>query len=290
MRRRTETLVSVKGFWVSLSALSFVIACGASRQRTEDLSLRIIGSGDALYQDRVDPRKLDQAIQWYLSGSREFSDSGQMLGRLARAYVAKSYGFPVDGVDGFATARQFGLACLKTEASFGGLLSSTGGEITTKAIASLQIDRVDCMTWTSIAWSRWLAERGVVGAGIDLGATTDLARRAVKLQADYDGGRPYAALGLALALPPSPLEPRLGAARKALKQAQELSPTRLTPVVDLAEFVSAPQGKNDEWLRLLERVARAQVDPEDPDLLENQAAIARAKALLKAGPSDRWMK
>jgi len=282
-------LVQVQKVWVGVVAV-LLAGCGAGKQRTDDRSLRIVRSGDALYAERVDAKKLDQAIQWYLSGDREFSENGQMLGRLARAYVAKSYGHPVSGVDGYATARQFGLACLKTEAAFGGLLSSTGGEITTKAIASLQIERVDCMTWTSIAWSRWLAERGVVGAGIDLGATTELAKRAVKLQADYDGGRPYAALGLALALLPKPLEPKLGAARKAFKKAQELSPTRLTTMVDLAEFVSAPQGKNEEWRRILERVVSTPPGPDDPEQLENQAAIARAKALLKAGPSDRWLK
>ena len=114
-------------------------------------------------------------------------------------------------------------------------------------------------------------------------------RKTVVVKGTYDGGRPYAALGLALALPPRPLEPKLGAARKALQKAMELSPERLTPVVDLAEFVSGPQGKEKEWRMLLKKVTGATVASGHPDGLENQAAIARAKALLKAGPSDRWM-
>jgi len=263
--------------------------CGGKDRRAADLSHRIIRSGDRLYADRTDVVKLDQAIQWYLSGHREFPESAKMMGRLARAYVARSYGHPAEGLDGYATARQFGLACLKTEAAFGGLVMSTGGEITAKAIATLEEDRIGCMTWTSIAWSRWLADRGVVGAGIDLGATIALARRAVEVKEGYDGGRPYAALGLALALAPKPMKPKLGLARAALQQAMETSPTRLTPVVDLAEFVSAPQGKKKEWRSLLQRVVQTELRPDDQDHLENQAAIARAKALLEKGPSDRWM-
>jgi len=265
------------------------VGCGGKDGRATDLSQKIIRSGDKRYAGRADVARLDQSIQWYLSGNREFPDSAKMMGRLARAYVARAYGHEQAGVEGYATARRFGLACLKTELAFGGLVGSAGGEITAKAISTLEVDRIGCMTWTSIAWSRWLAERDVVGAGIDLGATIALARRAVELKPGYDGGRPYAALGLALALAPEPLSPKLGSARKALDQAIELSPGRLTPLVDKAEFISAPQGKKREWRQLLEQVAQADLQTSDPDLLENRAAIARAKALLKAGPSDRWL-
>ena len=78
---------------------------------------------------------------------------------------------------------------------------STGGVVTKKAVATLERNRIGCMTWTSLAWSRWLAERGVAGAGIDVSATIALAKRAVEVYDEYDGGRPYAALGLAKAIP-----------------------------------------------------------------------------------------
>jgi len=273
-----------------LALMVFLSGClGGASRKSKNLSVRIIREGDSLYKQREDRKKLDQAIQWYLSGTREFPDSAKIMGRLARAYVVRSYGHPGDGLDGYATARQFGLACLKTEESFGGLVMSTGGEITKKAIATLERDRIGCMTWTSLAWSRWLAERGVAGAGIDLRATISMAQRAVEVYGEYDGGRPWAALGLALALPLRPMEPDLGAARKALDRARQLSPDRLTPVVDIAEFVSAPQGDLDEWRSLLEGVVASNIDGASPDYLENNAAVRRAKALLEAGPTDRWM-
>lgn len=262
---------------------------GGAKSQRKGLATQIIKTGDELYSERAERLKLDQAIQWYLSGTREFPEDAKVMGRLARAYVVRSYGHPGDGLDGYATARQYGLSCLKLEESFGGLLISTGGVVTKKAVATLERNRIGCLTWTSLAWSRWLAKRGVAGAGIDVVATTALAERSVEVFGEYDGGRPYAALGLALGLPLSPMEPDLGSARKALEKAISLSPDRLTPTVDIAEFVSAPQGDHDEWRALLVKVVATELSPASPDYLENQAAQARAATLLENGPTDRWM-
>ena len=67
-----------------------------------------------------------------------------------------------------------------------------------------------------------------------------------------------------------------------------MAPSRLTPIVDLAQYVSAAEGKDGEWNALLERVVSQNVPEDDPDGLENRAAIQRAKALLLAGPDNRW--
>ncbi len=272
-------------------AISVVVAgcLSGANGKKRGLASKIIKSGDELYKERAERTKLDQAIQWYLSGSREFPDDAKVLGRLARAYTVRSYGHPKDGLDGYATARQYGLSCLKKEESFGGLMISTGGVVTKKAVATLDRNRIGCMTWTSLAWSRWLAERGVAGAGIDLKATIALASRAVEVYGDYDAGRPFAALGLAQCIGLPPMEPNLDAARESLTKAIQMAPQRLTPSVDLAEYISAPQGKADEWRGLLDGVIATKLDPVSPDFLENQAAQSRAKSLLEKGPTDRWM-
>ena len=265
-----------------------LLSCSSTKRDRSSLAARILTNGDAVYRERSDLRELDKAIQWYLSGVREFPDHAKMMGRLARAYTVRAYAHPPDGLDGFATAREFGLRCLMTEPAFGGLVQSSGGAVTVRAVETLESDRIGCMTWTSLAWSRWLDERGVIGASIDLDATIALARRAVSVKGDYDKGRPYAALGVALALAPLPLEPDLTGARKALNQATSMAPSRLTPIVDLAQYVSAVEGKEGEWRALLDRVAQQEVAEEDPDRLENLAAIQRAQALLLAGPDKRW--
>jgi hypothetical protein len=91
---------------------------------------------------------------------------------------------------------------------------------------------------------------------------------------------------LALALPPEPLKPDLVGARKAFGSASRISPDRLTPIVDLAQYVSAPEGKADEWNALLKRVVDSPVG--GSEALENKAAIQRARALLEAGLDKRW--
>lgn len=271
-----------------LIGLAMMMACSSKNREQSGLWRKIVRNGDRLYTDRDDLRALDQSIQWYLSGDREFPGQPKILGKLSLAYAARAYGHPGGGLDGFATARRYGLACLRTDASFDGLLQASGGAVTRRAVETLQADRVDCLTWTSLAWARWMDDRGVMGTSIDLPAVRALARRAVEVDPGYDQGRPHAALGLALSLAPKPLGPKLKRARQAFNQAIELAPTRLTPVVDLAQYVSAPEGNLEEWSRLLNRVASSSVQEGDPDALENKRAIQRAEALLAAGLNTRW--
>ncbi len=278
--RRTQFL------WPAMWGLVMALGCGGAARERSSLAARILQNGDELFEARIELTELDKSIQWYLSGVREFPDEPRPMGRLARAYTVRAYAHPADGLDGFVTAREFGLRCLMLEEGFGGLVSAAGGRVTKRAVETLDRSRIGCMTWTSIAWSRWLDERGVVGASIDLEAVQSLARRAVAVYPAFDGGRPYAALGLALALPPEPLEPDLKGARTAFANATRLSPGRMTPIVDLAQYVSAPEGKSSEWRALLTRVSEAEQG--GPDALENQAAIQRAQALLSAGLDSRW--
>ncbi len=265
-----------------------VVACSANKRDRSSVANTIVAKGDSLYLARADLVSLDEAIEVYQGGAKAFPTHAKLMGRLARAYALRAYGHPADGVGGYSVAKEFGLRCLMTEPAFGGLVQSSGGAVSARAVETLESDRIGCMTWTSLAWSRWLSARGVIGASIDLGATIALARRSVEVKADYDKGRPYAALGLALALAPEPLKPDLAGARRAFNQASLLAPTRLTPIVDLAQYVSAVEGKDGEWTALLERVVSQQVVDGDPDRLENLAAIQRAQALLLAGPDKRW--
>jgi len=263
-------------------------ACGAKKKDKSGLWRKIVRNGDALYLQRADLRELDKAIQWYLSGLREFPDQAKMMGKLSRAYAARAYGHPDDGLDGYATARRFGLDCLMSDPAFGGLVQAQSGTITKRAAETLKADMVECMAWTSIAWSRWMDQRGVMGTSIDLPSVKVLAQRAVEVDPKYDNGRPYAALGLALALPPKPLKPKLKKASEAFQQAIELAPTRLTYKVDWAQYVIAVQGKNAEWTRILNQVVNTPILDDDPDLMENRRAIQRAQALLTAGLDKRW--
>lgn len=271
---------------VLISLLGFGLGCGANKRDRANRAARIIQNGDAVFEQRTGLDDLNKALEWYSNGAEEFPNSPRPLSRLARAHVSRAYVFPEAEQDDYATAREHGLRCLMLEDAFGGLVTAAGGSVTIRAVKTLDASRIGCIAWTSIAWSRWLDDRGVVGASIDLEATEALARQAVELNPTYAGGLPYAALGLALALPPKPLGPDLVGARSAFAEASQLAPERLSTVVDLAQYVSAPEGKEAEWNALLRRVVEA--DPGGPFAMENKAAIQRAEALLSAGLDARW--
>ena len=269
-----------------LIAIIFTASCASGTRDRSNLAGRMIRNGDQIFSERIDPVAVNQAIDAYREGAKKYPAEPRPLGRLARAYTLFEYGHPGPGQGGYSAGRQYGLQCLMMEPAFGGLVSSAGGQVTKRAVAALDRERIGCMTWTAIAWSRWLDQRHVIGASIDLEAVQALAQRAVDVFPDYDDGRPYAALGLALAIPPAPLDPDLRAARAAFGEAVMRAPGRLTPSVDLAEYVSGPEGKEAEWRAILTRVATA--NPSGPDALENTAAIQRAEALLEAGLNSRW--
>ena len=271
---------------VTVLCALFLTGCATGPRERSNQSARFIRSGDQVYSQRIDRAELGRAIEYYQQGTLRYPSEPRPLGRLARAFTVSEYGHGGSVSNGYESARSYGLQCLMLEASFGGLVSAAGGKLTRRAVETLERDRIGCMTWTSIAWARWLVARDVVGASIDIEAVQMLAARAVEVFPTYDGGRPYAALGLALALPPSPFKPDLKAARVAFGHAARISPNRLTPIVDLAEFVSAPQGRESEWNALLNRVVSS--DPGEVDTLENNAAIQRAEALLHAGLNTRW--
>ncbi len=276
-------------FRLNFLLLAFLLCgCGAKKKDKSGLWRKIIRNGDQLYLQRADRGELDKAIQWYLSGVREFPNQSRMMGRLSRAYAARAYGHADDGLDGYATARRFGLDCLMTDPSFGGLVQAQGGTISRRAVETLDASMVECMTWASLAWSRWMEQRGVMGTSIDLPSVRALAVRAVEADPKYDNGRPYSALGLALALPPKPLKPKLKKATEAFQLAMEMAPTRLTPKVDYAQYVVAVQGEQAQWAQLLNEVINSPQTEDDPDQMENQRAIQRARALLSAGLDKRW--
>ncbi len=282
-------LLMSKIFRLSVWALPLLwCGCGAKNKDKSGVWRKIVRNGDELYLQRADLAELDKAIESYLSGLQDFPTEPKILGKLSRAHAARAYGHPAEGVEGYATARRYGLECLMSDPAFQGLVQSQGGSITPRAVETVKADRVDCLTWTTLAWSRWMDDRGVMGTSIDLPAVKILAKRAVEVDPKYDDGRPYAALGLALALAPKPLKPKLKQAREAFKQAMELAPNRLTYKVDLAQYVSAPEGKRKEWARTLNQVVKAAPIDKDPDLLENRQAIQRARALLEAGLDGRW--
>jgi hypothetical protein len=192
--------------------------------------------------------------------------------------------FPDPHAEDFLQAREMGLRCMKTEPSVA-VLIDTFGRLESRAIE--QSSRALCLSWTAMAWSRWMLVHDVAGAGIDLQRVEALAQRAVTLRADVDRGLPRHALGVALALPPEPLEPRLDEAEQALLAAQAAAPDRLQIAVDLAVLVLGPQDRVAEFYTILEDVVAQEITA-DPVGYWNAAAQRQAAAALQEGPQPRW--
>ncbi len=233
---------------------------------------------------------LDGYVQCLLDTDVSLPDEARVHGALAQAYHLRALSYPVPGRDDLATARTWALTCLTLQPGVAGRLQNAGGQLTRRPLQAVPAADVDCLVWATMSWSRWLWQRDVAGAAIDLEPVSLLAERAIALAPDYDDGRAWWALGLAQGIVPPALGRDGAAARTALTRAIEQNPARLLAVVDHAELILGPGGEHTVWQRSLERVAKAPEPGRDLQAYENAAARERAAQLLEAGPppASRW--
>lgn len=259
---------------------------GADPRDAEEALAACLARGDAHYAARLDPARLDAALATYQEATSFAPADPVLLGRLARAYAAKGYGYPESGREAHRIAREEGLRCLATAPDVAGAIAAAGGVLTVRAVQTADAELADCLLWTAMAWARGRQEGALAGAGMDQSVLVALGERARALAPELEDGLPAAALGLALALPPTPLQPDLDRAEQLLEEATRARPGRLSPQVDLATLVYARRGDAARWRETLERVASKEIQPEDPDALENRRAVLRARAALAEGAPD----
>lgn len=278
--------------WVFLlTGCSLLASRGGLFQRTEggrEAAERAVVEGDRFFLQRADPDKLDAAIDSWQAGLLEAPEDPVLLGRLAMAYTLRAEGRSAHRPEGYIVAREHGIRCLKTEPFLAGRFQTYGGRLDPRGLREVDVDLVPCLTWTSLAWSRWLADHGAAGAALDLEIVIALAEKAYKLDAEYDRSRPRHALGLAIALTPAPLEPDLDRAELLLQQAAAAAPERYVISVDLAEFVHGARGNGAAYNRTLAEVVGSSPDAHPQLTEENEASISRANALLARGPQPTW--
>ncbi len=264
--------------WLALLAIS----CGGSRR---DPALKAARQADIVWRTRASPGGLDAALQAYLSANLDHPDDGRILWRLARTYTLLGDLEPESALRHYASAREFGLRCLMLEPSFAGLVQARGGIVIPAAAKELTEEVDECLVWTVIAWSRWMQTRGSAGVGIDLAPLLALGEQASVVAGDWGSGRGYHAYGLALAMVPDILEPNFAVAEEALQKAIAAAPDRLPAKVDYATLVLLRTGREEEARQMLEEIARAQPDPNGPELLEDRCAIQWARRQLDLEPA-----
>lgn len=256
---------------------------------------RLIAKGDALLDAATTSEEVGAALDVYLEALGEAPHDPDVLAALTRGYTLRGYVFPEPDTGDYETAREYGLRCLATDPSVASLFELAGGRPSAGAIGAVPGPLFDCLSWTTIAWSRWLLDRKVAGAAIDLEVVQTMARQALAL-ADASAHRrgrrsrqalAQADLGLALGLPLPPMNPDLGAAQEALDAAIAAEPDRLAPRVDEALLVWAPRRDQKRWSVTLHEVVAAE-GTSGAFALENRGAVAHARAALDAGLDPRW--
>ena len=261
-----------------------LLSCALFRVRSgaADPAAGALQTGDMLYQQRgSDPQKVDMAIDVWTASLTANPDHPGLLARLAEAWTTRAEVEPARQPADYDVARRYGLRCLLADPSVNAVVSASGA-LDGRAIR--QASDPACLTWTALAWARWLDQHGVAGAAIDLVPVTELARRAVAVEPDFDQGRPHHALGLALALPPEPLQPDLAGAERELLAAMEAAPHRWMAGVDLVVQVYGRQDqRQDQRQAILEAILARTLDEGSPQTYVNRAAQRREGG----APEDR---
>lgn len=270
-------------WFITLSLL--LIAC-AHRSGRDPVS-RQLRKADAELAAARDPVALDAVIDSYLLIHSAAAGDPRVLDRLSRVIALRGYWRGgVSGASDLATARDFGLQCLKRQPAFAARTLAAGERITAPAARELGPGAQPCLEETASAWVRWMHLQGAGGSSLDLAPLDLLTARSVQLGQPGRPGAPEATRGLLLSLWPSVLpggEPdRHLAGESALRDALQKAPGRRTISVDLVELVLLPDDRQAEAATLLEAVLMEPLDQDDPEWIEDSAAIARAQRLQDA--------
>ena len=149
--------------------------------------------------------------------------------------------------------------------------------LTSVVLDRVDLERWDCLYWTTWAWTRWIYTRGTVAMELDHAVVQEMATRVRSLAPDEHMALAIGLHGLALSLSTD----RRGAAEDALKLAIDYRPEDWTLVVDLAEYVLIPSGRDTEARDLLSHLHG--LDPKDAMgccVAANKKAVDRMDQLL----------
>jgi len=157
--------------------------------------------------------------------------------RMSRLAVSMGLSAEEPGValEHFVDGRGDAWACLEGSPSFSQLRRGEGWAV---AVGTVDRERVRCLTWGAIAWTRWIEVAGPRGAAMDIAAIKAFYDRAEELGADssdIDWGRAVLD-GVAAAEPDSEI-------RAALRSAVEDDPGELCRVADWVFLGLLPAGK-----------------------------------------------
>jgi hypothetical protein len=193
-----------------------------------------------------------------------------VLWRLVRMHVAEgiSDSNRRRRIYAFAEARSLGLECLDADPVFAQRRMELGWA---NALEGVHADRSQCLTWTVLAWARWMSEMGPSATALDL-EVVDLMVQSANLVVQDDRDVLAWAQGVLTAIRTDD-QVSLETAGSLLRLSIQAQPASLQRRADLVRLVAVPQSQTD--------VVRAQVEAArklSPAYPDDVAAWARLVA------------
>ena len=253
-----------------------VAACAHSGESAVPIEKTSLEKGWESLAKGSDRAHIDEAIRHFENAVGEELNEPAALSGLTAALGLAGY-LSQDGRDRFRAARERGLECLLSDPGFQARLRRADGVLTSVVMDRVDMQRWDCLYWTTWAWTRWIYTRGTVAMELDHAVVQDMATRVRALAPEERMAEAIGLHGLALSLSID----RRGAAEESLKLAIDHRPEDWTLVVDLAEYVLFPSGREAEardWLSQLH--GRDPKEARGCCIATNKKAVDRMEQLL----------
>ncbi|MBT3222983.1 MAG: hypothetical protein HN348_28240, partial [Proteobacteria bacterium] len=161
-----------------------------------------------------------------------------VLWRLVRLQVAKGLAAEEKRQSqyAFAEGRSLGLQCLDLDPAFQQRRVELGWP---NALEVVQPERVHCLTWTTLAWVKWVQAHGAEAAALDIATLDELINAANLVATDEDRGLLAWAAGI-LAAVRTDGQGDLTVARSLLELALVADPAAANIRADLIFLVAVP--------------------------------------------------
>jgi len=244
---------------------------------------------DEVFEERLEPERLDESIELYRGILAEHPNDPRVLAALSRAWSARAWGLSGPAqADEYERARAYGLRCLERNPGFSSRVELAAGRLTEGAVRQLTVSDAACLDATLLAWTRWVELRGPAAA-IDLEPIRLMARQSRLLGEGWVG--PWSE-AMAMVLLEGPLERELPRSRALFRNAINAEPSLAVAHLDYARHQLLLEGERSAFERELRSFDESH--PPDTDgawALENKAARERAAELYEESGevwSARW--
>ena len=248
-----------------------------------------LGRADAVFAERGELDRLDEAIELYRGLLAEHPQDPRVLHALAVAWTARAWGHPSEAQAAeYERARAYGLRCLERNPGFSSRVELGAGRVTEGAVRQLSDSDADCLDATLVAWVRWVELRGPAAA-IDLEPLRHMARKSRLLQPGWVG--PWGE-AMSIVLLEGPLDRDLLRSRAMFQNAIKAEPRLAVAHLDFARHQLLLEGERSAFERELRSFDESHPPESDgPWALENEAARVRAAELYDetgAAWDARW--